>query len=174
MFLLIRDLCNKNSGVLLSSEESDQVSVTKPGVADREATIEGQENARTVGSTGLGPNEETPGHPLAEDIHKENGHREPVVPEMLQTEGEGGLKGDSVMVTPIEGNTLEAVIPNNYTPLGSWVSTRILGRNKLIKNMRKNNYDLLLNDAGNRETSLNDPMYHIRYNSSTNNEFILD
>ncbi|KMZ96402.1 hypothetical protein PVNG_05864 [Plasmodium vivax North Korean] len=59
-------------------------------------------------------------------------------------------------------------MPNKYTPLGSWVSTTILMKVKLIDNMKKNNYELLLNDVGNHEPSLNDPMYHIRYNSATN------
>ncbi|KMZ82483.1 hypothetical protein PVIIG_05794 [Plasmodium vivax India VII] len=55
-----------------------------------------------------------------------------------------------------------------YTPLGSWVSTKILMNVKLMDNMKKNIYELLLNDVGNHEASLNDPMYNIRYNSETN------
>ncbi|CAI7721658.1 PIR protein [Plasmodium vivax] len=66
------------------------------------------------------------------------------------------------------GLLLPLVTLYKYTPLGTWVNTKILGRNKLMENMRKNNYELLLNDVGNHEASLNDPMYHIRYNSSTN------
>ncbi|VUZ95026.1 PIR protein, partial [Plasmodium vivax] len=66
------------------------------------------------------------------------------------------------------GLVLPLVTLYKYTPLGTWVNTKILGRNKLMENMRKNNYELLLNDVGNHEASLNDPMYHIRYNSSTN------
>ncbi|VUZ93903.1 PIR protein [Plasmodium vivax] len=66
------------------------------------------------------------------------------------------------------GSVLPLVTLYKYTPLGPWINTRILGRNKLMENMKKNNYELLLNDVGNHESSLNDPMYHIRYNSETN------
>ncbi|VUZ99564.1 PIR protein [Plasmodium vivax] len=66
------------------------------------------------------------------------------------------------------GLVLPLVTLYKYTPLGTWVNTKILGRNKLMENMRKNNYELLLNDVGKHEASLNDPMYHIRYNSATN------
>ncbi|SCA82089.1 VIR protein [Plasmodium vivax] len=55
-----------------------------------------------------------------------------------------------------------------FTPMGSWINTKVLGRNKLMDNMKKNHYELLLNDAGNREMSLNDTMYHISYNSAAN------
>ncbi|KMZ79553.1 hypothetical protein PVIIG_00827 [Plasmodium vivax India VII] len=100
----------------------------------------------------------------------------------------GDLKGEHEMTTSMDGNPIEAnmqpkvgtigatlagssvflLMMYKYTPLGSWVSTRILGRNKLMENMRKNNYELLLNDVGDREVSLNDTMYNIRYNSSSN------
>ncbi|CAG9483794.1 unnamed protein product [Plasmodium vivax] len=55
-----------------------------------------------------------------------------------------------------------------FTPMGSWINTKVLGRNKLMDNMEKNHYELLLNGVGNREMSLNDTMYHIRYNSAAN------
>ncbi|CAI7718385.1 PIR protein [Plasmodium vivax] len=68
----------------------------------------------------------------------------------------------------LAGSSIFLLMMYKYTPLGTWVSTKILGRNKLMENMKKNNYELLLNDVGNHEASLNDPMYHIRYNSATN------
>ncbi|VVA00003.1 PIR protein [Plasmodium vivax] len=100
----------------------------------------------------------------------------------------GHLKGQDTVIIASDGNSIQAIMPPKigtigatlagsslfllmmykYTPLGSWVSTRILGRNKLMENMRKNNYELLLNDVGNHEASLNDTMYHISYNSSSN------
>ncbi|SCA82026.1 Plasmodium vivax Vir protein, putative [Plasmodium vivax] len=69
----------------------------------------------------------------------------------------------------LAGSSLFLLMMYKYTPLGSWISTKILGRNKLMDNLKKNNYELLLNDVGNHEASLNDTMYHVRYNSSTNN-----
>ncbi|SCA60277.1 Plasmodium vivax Vir protein, putative [Plasmodium vivax] len=66
------------------------------------------------------------------------------------------------------GSSLFLLMMYKYTPLGSWVSTKILRKDKLIENMRKNNYELLLNDVGNHEATLNDTMYHISYNSSSN------
>ncbi|KMZ82422.1 hypothetical protein PVIIG_06052 [Plasmodium vivax India VII] len=68
----------------------------------------------------------------------------------------------------VAGSSLFLLMMYKYTPLGSWVSTKILGRNKLMENMKKNNYELLLNDVANRDASLNNPMYHISYNSATN------
>ncbi|VUZ99692.1 PIR protein [Plasmodium vivax] len=59
-------------------------------------------------------------------------------------------------------------IDPNYTTLGSWVNTKILKKDKLMENMKKNNYELFLNDVGNHDVSLNDTMYHISYNSSSN------
>ncbi|SCA60844.1 Plasmodium vivax Vir protein, putative [Plasmodium vivax] len=107
---------------------------------------------------------------------------------MLHPKETGSLKGDDEMITSIDGNPNESIMQPKagtigatlagsslflimmykYTPLGSWVSTKILGRNKLMENMKKNNYELLLNDVGNHDACLNDPMYHIRYNSATN------
>ncbi|GAB69723.1 hypothetical protein PCYB_004720 [Plasmodium cynomolgi strain B] len=55
-----------------------------------------------------------------------------------------------------------------YTPLGSWIKTKLLRRNKLMENMKRNNYELLLNDIENSQAGLKDTMYHIRYNSSSN------
>ncbi|SCA59735.1 VIR protein [Plasmodium vivax] len=70
---------------------------------------------------------------------------------------------------PNKAGTVGATLAgSSYTPFGSWVSTKVLGRNKLMENMNKNNYDLILNDVGNHESSINDTMYHIRYNSVTN------
>ncbi|CAI7723954.1 PIR protein [Plasmodium vivax] len=53
------------------------------------------------------------------------------------------------------------------TPLGSWVNTKILGKDKLMDNMKKNHYELLLNDVRNGEISLNDTTYSISYNSAS-------
>ncbi|CAI7721699.1 Plasmodium vivax Vir protein, putative [Plasmodium vivax] len=53
-----------------------------------------------------------------------------------------------------------------FTPLGSWVNTKILGKNKLMDNMKKNHYELLLNDVRNGDMSLNDITYSISYNSA--------
>ncbi|VUZ99480.1 PIR protein [Plasmodium vivax] len=87
------------------------------------------------------------------------------------------INGDtSLPDTPIKAGTVGATLAGTslfllmmykYTPLGSWVSTKILRKDKLMENMKKNNYELLLNDLGNREMGLNDTMYHISYNSAT-------
>ncbi|SCA59797.1 VIR protein [Plasmodium vivax] len=100
----------------------------------------------------------------------------------------GDLNGEDAMIRSMHGNSIQAIMSPKvgtigatfagsslfllmmykYTPLGSWVSTKILGRNKLMENMRKNHYELLLNDVRNDEASLKDTMYNIRYNSSSN------
>ncbi|CAI7719366.1 Plasmodium vivax Vir protein, putative [Plasmodium vivax] len=108
--------------------------------------------------------------------------------ELLQPPGEDSLNGEGSSVAGIGGDTSESVAPKSvstigatlagsslfllmmykYTPLGSWVSTKILRKDKLMDNMNKNNYELLLNDIGNREGSINDTMYNIRYNNISN------
>ncbi|CAI7718335.1 PIR protein [Plasmodium vivax] len=100
----------------------------------------------------------------------------------------GHLKGQDTVIIASDGNSIQAIMPPKigtigatlagsslfllmmykYTPLGSWVNTKILRKDKLMENMRKNNYELLLNDLGEGDVSLNDTMYHIRYNSSSN------
>ncbi|GAB69466.1 hypothetical protein PCYB_002150 [Plasmodium cynomolgi strain B] len=61
--------------------------------------------------------------------------------------------------------TPEDVRPNKAS---SWINNKILGENKPMDNMKRNRNELLLNDIGNREMTLNDTMYHIRYNSAAN------
>ncbi|CAI7724029.1 PIR protein [Plasmodium vivax] len=64
------------------------------------------------------------------------------------------------------GSVLPLVTLYRFTPLGSWVNTKILGKNKLMDNMKKNHYELLLNDVRNGDMSLNDTTYSISYNSA--------
>ncbi|CAI7721670.1 PIR protein [Plasmodium vivax] len=69
----------------------------------------------------------------------------------------------------IIGTTLGFFIPltmlYKFTPLGNWVNTKILGRDKLIDNMRKNERDFLLNSAQSRDINSGDIIYRIKYNS---------
>lgn len=69
----------------------------------------------------------------------------------------------------IIGTSLGFVVPlitiYKLTPLGSWINTRILGRNNILKNMERNNQQLLLNSTENREINLGETMYRIKYNS---------
>ncbi|SCA83572.1 Plasmodium vivax Vir protein, putative [Plasmodium vivax] len=152
-------------------------------VANRESA--GREDTHIPGS-----NIETSRPELAEDLQAGKGRRQSELPELvtLKPKETGDLRGEHVMITSMDGNTIDAnmqpkvgtigatlagssvflLMMYKYTPLGSWVSTRILGRNQLMENMRKNNYELLLNDVGNNEASLSDTMYYISYNSSSN------
>ncbi|SCA59649.1 Plasmodium vivax Vir protein, putative [Plasmodium vivax] len=68
----------------------------------------------------------------------------------------------------LAGSSLFLLMMYKYTPMGSWIYTRVLGKNKLMENMRNNNYESLVNGVEDREVSLNDTMYNIRYNSSSN------
>ncbi|SCA59537.1 VIR protein [Plasmodium vivax] len=65
------------------------------------------------------------------------------------------------------GLVLPLVTLYRFTPLGSCVNTRILGKNELMDNMKRNHYELLLNDVRNGEMSLNDTTYSISYNSAS-------
>ncbi|SCA83804.1 Plasmodium vivax Vir protein, putative [Plasmodium vivax] len=76
-------------------------------------------------------------------------------------------KNVSTIGATFAGSSLFLVMMYKYTPLGSWVSTKILGRNKLMENMNKNHYELLLNDVRNGEMSLNDTTYSISYKSAS-------
>ncbi|SCA60220.2 Plasmodium vivax Vir protein, putative, partial [Plasmodium vivax] len=72
-------------------------------------------------------------------------------------------------VGTIIGTSLGFVVPlitiYKFTPLGSWINTIILGRNKILKNMERNNQHLLLNSTENSEINSDDTMYRIKYNS---------
>ncbi|CAI7717557.1 Plasmodium vivax Vir protein, putative [Plasmodium vivax] len=65
------------------------------------------------------------------------------------------------------GLVLPLVTLYRFTPLGSWVNTKLLGRNKILKNIKKNNEYLLLNSTENPDIHLDDAMYRIKYNSAT-------
>ncbi|SCA59627.1 VIR protein [Plasmodium vivax] len=69
----------------------------------------------------------------------------------------------------IKGTSLGFVVPlitiYKFTPLGSWINTKVLGRNKILKNMEINNQHLLLNGTENGEINLGESMYRIKYNS---------
>ncbi|CAG9480934.1 unnamed protein product [Plasmodium vivax] len=72
-------------------------------------------------------------------------------------------------VGTIIGTSLGFVVPlitiYKFTPLGSWINTKVLGRDNILKNMERNNQHLLLNSTENREINLGDTMYRIKYNS---------
>ncbi|KNA02225.1 hypothetical protein PVNG_04456, partial [Plasmodium vivax North Korean] len=72
-------------------------------------------------------------------------------------------------VGTIVGTSLGFFVPlitiYKFTPLGSWLNTKVLGRNKIQKNMERNNQHLLLNSTENREINLGESMYRIKYNS---------
>ncbi|CAI7719064.1 Plasmodium vivax Vir protein, putative [Plasmodium vivax] len=66
------------------------------------------------------------------------------------------------------GLFLPLVTLYKFTPLGSWINTKILRKNNLMDNMKKNEQELLLNSSENREINFGNNMYHIKYNSVTN------
>ncbi|VVA00368.1 PIR protein, partial [Plasmodium vivax] len=55
-----------------------------------------------------------------------------------------------------------------FTPLGNWVNTRVLGRDKLMDNMKKNEVEFLLNNAQTQDINSGDTIYRIKYNSTLN------
>ncbi|CAI7724318.1 PIR protein [Plasmodium vivax] len=55
-----------------------------------------------------------------------------------------------------------------FTPLGNWVNTKVLGRDKLINNMKKNELEFLLNNAQTQDVNSGDTIYRIKYNSALN------
>ncbi|CAI7719399.1 Plasmodium vivax Vir protein, putative [Plasmodium vivax] len=108
--------------------------------------------------------------------------------EILLIPKEDSFKGEATMVPDIDGDTSEPFVPKNvstigatlagsslfllmmykYTPLGSWVNKKVLRKDKLMDNMKKNKQELLLYGFGNREGGINDTMYNIRYSNISN------
>ncbi|SCA59751.1 VIR protein [Plasmodium vivax] len=96
-------------------------------------------------------------------------------PVVSMSDSDPGLRkeySDDNMSSPVGtiiGTSLGFVVPlitiYKFTPLGSWINTKVLGRNKILKNMERNNQHLLLNSTENGEINLGDTMYHIKYNS---------
>ncbi|SCA82162.1 VIR protein [Plasmodium vivax] len=72
----------------------------------------------------------------------------------------------------IIGTSLGFVLPlitiYRFTPLGNWVNTKVLGRDKLMDNMKKNELEFLLNSAQTQEMNSGDIKYRIKYNSVLN------
>ncbi|CAI7718345.1 Plasmodium vivax Vir protein, putative [Plasmodium vivax] len=75
-------------------------------------------------------------------------------------------------VGTIIGTSLGFVLPlitmYKFTPLGTWINTKILGRNNIMKNIKNNNQDFLLNSSENPEMKLGDTMNRVTYSSATN------
>ncbi|SCA60732.1 Plasmodium vivax Vir protein, putative [Plasmodium vivax] len=55
-----------------------------------------------------------------------------------------------------------------FTPLGNWVNTKVLGRDKLMDNMKKNELEFLLNNTQTQDVNSGDTIYRIKYNSALN------
>ncbi|KMZ88656.1 hypothetical protein PVBG_06018 [Plasmodium vivax Brazil I] len=140
-------------GELQAKTAQDGVTQDKVSGREGQEQLVGAQLPRIMGPRG--PDVQASGGPMIEENNEDS-----PIPDITNKAGTVGAT--------LAGSSLFLLMMYKYTPLGSWVSTKILGRNKLMENMRKNNYELLLNDVGNNEASLNDPMYHIRYNSATN------
>ncbi|EDL42612.1 variable surface protein Vir22, truncated, putative, partial [Plasmodium vivax] len=70
------------------------------------------------------------------------------------------------------GTSLGFVLPlitiYRFTPLGSWINTKLFRKNILMENMKKNERELLLNSSEIREMNLDHTRYNIMYNSAHN------
>ncbi|SCA59791.1 VIR protein [Plasmodium vivax] len=70
----------------------------------------------------------------------------------------------------IIGTSLGFVLPlitiYRFTPLGSWINTKIFRKDRLIENMKRNERELLLNSSGIGEMNFDNTRYHIMYNSA--------
>ncbi|VUZ99761.1 PIR protein [Plasmodium vivax] len=91
--------------------------------------------------------------------------------EVEAMDGESSDENTSNTLGTIVGTSLGFVLPlitmYRFTPLGTWINTKILGRNNIMKNIKNNNQDFLLNSSENREMELGDTMYRVAYNSVT-------
>ncbi|SCA60831.1 Plasmodium vivax Vir protein, putative [Plasmodium vivax] len=137
-------------GELQAKTAQDGVTQDKVSGREGQEQLVGAQLPRIMGPRG--PDDQASGGPMIEENNEDS-----PIPDITNKAGTVGAT--------LAGSSLFLLMMYKYTPLGSWVSTKILGRNKLMNNMKKNNYELLLNDVGNHEASLNDTMYHIRYNS---------
>ncbi|GAB69595.1 hypothetical protein PCYB_003440 [Plasmodium cynomolgi strain B] len=68
----------------------------------------------------------------------------------------------------ISGVTSILALLYKFTPLGLWINTKILGRDKLLDNIKKNEQQFLLNTAHIRDINSGDTIYRIKYNSVLN------
>ncbi|GAB69530.1 CYIR protein [Plasmodium cynomolgi strain B] len=70
------------------------------------------------------------------------------------------------------GTSLGIVLPlimiYRFTPLGSWINTKIFRKNKLMENMIRNERELLINNSGIGEMNFDNSRYHLVYNSAHN------
>ncbi|CAI7717830.1 PIR protein [Plasmodium vivax] len=137
------------------SEKPEALQVQK-GPVGRSGTQGTEESSVVIAET---PDHREQGDSnLRDSLVEENNEHSPI-PDMPNKVG--------TVDATLAGSSLFLLMMYKYTPLGSWVSTKILMKVKLMDNMKKSNYELWINDVGKHTASLNDPMYHIRYNSAT-------
>ncbi|KNA00897.1 hypothetical protein PVNG_05824 [Plasmodium vivax North Korean] len=79
---------------------------------------------------------------------------------------------ETTPVGTIVGTSLGLVLPlitiYRFTPLGSWINTKIFRKDRLMENMIRNERELLLNSSGIGETNFDNARYQIMYNSANN------
>ncbi|CAI7718682.1 Plasmodium vivax Vir protein, putative [Plasmodium vivax] len=108
-----------------------------------------------------------------QEKHQESPPSLPQDQEETEKSAHGGVRLENVasvetQVGAVESSVMICFTSNNankFTPLGNWVNTKILGRNKLMDNMRKNEREFLLNSALTRDINSGDMIYRIKYNS---------
>ncbi|CAI7717582.1 PIR protein [Plasmodium vivax] len=184
--ILIKLKCRESMEDLVSSSETGEYSILMQGRAGGAESDEEEGRGELDGKDGRGGSVKEKGSVPVES------HRSQAVPEENPESRAGpeiikiaeGSMGEVTIVPGIvipsesklnknvstigatfAGTSLFLVMMYKYTPLGSWVNTKILGKNKLMDNMKRNHYELLLNDVQNGDMSLNDTTYSISYNS---------
>nr|CAB96711.1 vir24 [Plasmodium vivax] len=125
------------------------------GVAETEARNGGSEHAELAKKEGelLDPVIDT-GHSISEaNEEPTNGNK---------TNPVGTIVGTSL------GFIIPLITLYKFTPLGSWVNTKIFRKDRLMENMIRNERELLLNSSGIGETNFDNARYQIMYNSAHN------
>ncbi|GAB69749.1 hypothetical protein PCYB_004980 [Plasmodium cynomolgi strain B] len=79
------------------------------------------------------------------DLEEKQNFKNPMQPSLSQTEENNYDNNISIFTifSIILSISVFSIITYKFSPFGSWINTKILGRNKLMENMKKNNYELL-------------------------------
>ncbi|GAB69633.1 CYIR protein [Plasmodium cynomolgi strain B] len=95
-------------------------------------------------------------------IKAKPGEEDKELPNALISNSTGTIIGTTL------GFVLSLITIFRFTPLGSWINTKIFRKNKLMENMERNERELLLYSSGIGEMNYENTRYHVMYNSSPN------
>ncbi|SCA83482.1 Plasmodium vivax Vir protein, putative [Plasmodium vivax] len=177
--ILIELECTEPAELGESRADDSRVIAEKTGLAEDEEPGRGQKKERTPGQGAGERVVAVGGLEVKVKEGQEAGSPGDTLDSIIYTglpsseDNEETTKGNETNpVGTIVGTSLGFVLPlitiYRFTPLGSWINTKIFRKDRLMENMKINERELLLNSSGIGETNFDNTRYQIMYNSAHN------